>query len=242
MDFDIVIPIGPHDISTIATQLEYTKKNIVGYRHIFLVSFDASLIIEGCITIDERIFPFSLDTVSTFHGKQSRNGWYLQQLLKLYAGLVIPNILEKYLVIDSDTHFLKPTTFVENGKCLYNYGTEYWSGYFIHMHKLHNNLIKVDTAKSGICHHMIFETKYVKELFDFVEKAHGGEIFYNIFLSNVSQDEFEKCGASEYEIYFNYMLLYHRDVITLRPLKWHNSNILFTNYDFDYMSVHWYMK
>lgn len=242
MDFDIVIPVGSNDIYTIATQLEYTKKNIVGYRHIFLVSFDPSLIIDGCITIDERIFPFSLDTVSTFHGKQWRNGWYLQQLLKLYAGFVIPDILDKYLVIDSDTHFLKPTTFIENGKCLYNYGTEYWIEYFNHMHKLNNNLIKVDTAKSGICHHMIFETKYVKELFDFVEKEHAGQVFYNIFLNNVTEDNFETSGASEYEIYFNYMLLYHSDVITLRPLKWHNSRTLHNNCDFDYISVHWYMQ
>ena len=42
----------------------------------------------------------------------------------------IQNILDKYLVIDSDTFFLKPTTFIENNKCLYNYGSEYNKSYF----------------------------------------------------------------------------------------------------------------
>ena len=42
---------------------------------------------------------------------QDRIGWYLQQLLKFYAGFVIPDILQRYLIIDCDTHFLKPTKF-----------------------------------------------------------------------------------------------------------------------------------
>lgn len=62
---------------------------------------------------------------------------------------------------DSDTFFLKPTTFVENNKCLYNYGTEYHKPYFDHMEKLDKDLTKIDKSKSGICHHMIFDKKYL---------------------------------------------------------------------------------
>jgi hypothetical protein len=40
--------------------------------------------------------------------KQNRNGWYLQQLLKLYASFVIKDLLNDYLVIDADVYFLKP--------------------------------------------------------------------------------------------------------------------------------------
>ena len=39
---------------------------------------------------------------------------------------------------------------------------------------------KVFQDKSGICHHMIFETKYVKEIFKIVETNHN-DLFYNIF-------------------------------------------------------------
>ena len=35
--------------------------------------------------------------------------------------------------------------------------------------------------KSGICHHMIFETKYIKILFNKIERIHN-DTFYNIFL------------------------------------------------------------
>ena len=237
--FDIIIPIGPNDKSIIKQQIKYTKKNIIGYRNIYLICYDPSITIDGCITINENIFPFNIDTVAEHHGKLQRNGWYLQQLLKLYAGKIIPNILDKYLVIDSDTFFLKPTTFVENNKCLYNYGTEYNKSYFHHMKKLDKDLTKIDKSKSGICHHMIFETKYIDELIDKIEKNHN-ELFYNIFLKTVTNKS--GSGASEYEIYFNYMLKYNPDKIQIRKLNWKNTNKLESNSNYDYISYHWYMR
>ena len=239
-NFDIVIPVGPNDKSIIEEQIKYTKKNIIGYRNIYLICFDPSICADGCITIDENIFPFNKDTVIEHHGKsKKKNGWYLQQLLKLYAGKIIPNILDKYLVIDSDTFFLKPTTFVENNKCLYNYGHEYYQSYFDHMKKLDKDLIKIDKKKSGICHHMIFETKYIDELISKIEKNHN-DLFYNIFLKNVTN--IKGAGASEFEIYFNYMLKCNPDKIQLRKLSWTNTRKLETNSNLDYISYHWYTR
>ena len=200
--------------------------------------------IEGCITINENIFPFTIDTVAAFHGKLKRNGWYLQQLLKLYAGIVIPNILDRYLVIDCDTFFLKPTTFIENDKCLYNYSDTGWDPYFIHMEKLVN--FKNLTPMSGICHHMMFETKYTKELIEMVEYKHG-DLFYNTFLKLVT--EVNGPGASEYEIYFNYILKNHIDDITIRKLNIADVSIFnlsidhdCTNIKYDYVSYHWHIR
>ena len=238
-NFDIVIPVGPNDKSVIEQQIKYTKKNIIGYRNIYLICYDPAIKINGCITINENIFPFNIDTVAEHHGKLERNGWYLQQLLKLYAGKIIPNILDKYLVIDADTFFLKPTTFVENNKCLYNYGTEYHKPYFDHMEKLDKDLTKIDKSKSGICHHMIFDKKYIDELISKIEKNHN-ELFYNIFLKTVTDKG--GSGASEYEIYFNYMLKYNPDKIQIRKLSWKNTKKLKSNSNYDYISCHWYMR
>jgi len=239
--FDVIIPVGPNDADIIYKQIEYTKKNIIGYRNIYLISYNPTINIDGCITIDEKIFPFTLDNVSNFHGKLDRNGWYIQQLIKLYAGKIIPDILEIYLVIDSDTFFLKPTSFVENNKCLYNFGTEYHRPYFEHMLKLDKDLIKVDNYKSGICHHMIFETKYINEIITKIEENHNDK-FYNVFLKSVSDPG--GSGASEYEIYFNYMLKNHADKITIRKLNWSNVSSLDSNNNNnnDFVSVHWYNR
>jgi hypothetical protein len=243
--FDVVIPIGPNDISKIKLQIQHTKKNVIGHRNIYIVPYDPNLRINGCITIEESTFPFSKNTIAQYHGKSSRNGWYLQQLLKLYAGSVIPGILDRYLVIDSDTFFLKPTHFVcmQSGKCFYNYNTKYHAPYLIHMNRLHPTLVNKLKGISGICHHMMFERQFIGKLFELVEKQHGGKPFYQVFLENVEPKHKLLSGASEYEIYFNYMLLYHEKEMLIRPLKWANVRNYTNNVPlpFDYISWHWYM-
>ena len=120
-----------------------------------------------------------------------------------------------------------------------NYGTEYHKPYFHHMEKLDKDLTKIDKNKSGICHHMMFETKYIDELITTIEKKHK-ESFYNIFLKLVTEKT--ASGASEYEIYFNYMLKYHPNKIKIRKLNYRNTNKLETNSNLDYISYHWYLR
>ena len=170
MVFDIVIPVGPNDIKYIHEQVEYTKKNIIGYKNIFIISYKEDLYVKDCTVISENIFPFNIDTVASYHTKHKQNGWYLQQLLKLYAGFVIPDILDNYLVIDSDTYFLKPTKFIDNNKLLYNFSNENHKEYFNHMNRLLPTLVKMDKTKSGICHHMIFENKILEEIINWVNQ------------------------------------------------------------------------
>ena len=244
--FDIVIPVGPNDIKKIINQLIYTKKNIIGYRKIYIILdklyFNLLSIDKDINLISEDFFPFSILTIESFHGKKSRNGWYLQQLLKLYAGFIIPDILDKYLVIDADTFFLKPTSFIDTNKCLYNYGDEFHIPYFNHMKKLNNNFVKKFNYKSGICHHMIFETKILKEIFNIIESNHN-DFFFNVFLKCVDEDDYNNSGASEYEIYFNYIFNNYVNNIILRKLIFINTNDVnqLNNNNVDYISMHHYL-
>jgi len=252
--FDIVIPLGKNDISVIDKQLNYTIKNVIGFRYIYIIINSCMMSNELLITnikkhilktktkimiVKEDLYPFNINTVSSFHGESKRNGWYLQQLLKLYAGRVIPNILPRYLVIDTDTFILKPMSFMEGNICKYNYGTTYHEPYFVHMNKLHPSLKGMIQDMSGICHHMMFETKYINKLFDMIEKYHNDK-FYNVFLDKVV--EYQLSGASEYEIYFNYMILKHPTKIIIRKLNWADVITLDNIDDYDYVSYHWYRR
>ena len=136
---------------------------------------------------------------------------------------------------------MKPTEFIKNNKCLYNFGSEYHQPYFVHMLNLDEDLIKVYKNASGICHHMIFEKKYINELINRIEKKHNDK-FYNIFLKMVPDSNRPGSGASEYEIYFNYMFKNYSDMVEIRQLKWCNTNTLNINADFDYISYHYYMR
>jgi len=254
MLFDIVIPLGPNEKNNIKTQIEYTKKNVVGYRNIYIISYDKNIELDDCIIIDENIFGFKISDVAEhfakFNGKNNRNGWYLQQLLKLYAGN-IDGILDNYLVIDADVFFMKQTNFIENEKPIFTTGKQFNKPYFKHMKRLDSNFEKV-FDKSGISHHMMFNKLYIKEIFDIVEKNHNKK-FWKVFIETVDEHtkhhiNAEDAGASEYELYFNYMVKYHKDKIIIRVLNWKNvsktSLSVIDNYvDYDFISIcHWINK
>lgn len=236
--FDIVIPLGPNDLQNIEKQIECTRTNVIGFRNIYIITPIANFVCPGAITIDESIFPFA-DQIALYHGKDGRNGWYLQQLIKLYAGLVVPGILDRYLVIDADTFFLKPTPFINSeNQCQYNFGREYHCHYFDHMRKLHPDFVRVYEL-SGICHHMMFETRFVKEIMQLV-----GEPFWVVFLEKVEPwlRHGIGSGASEYELYFNYVCKYHMDEIEVRELAWDNVRVLDLEMDLDYISHHHFLR
>lgn len=236
--FDVVIPLGPNDLQNIEKQIECTRTNVIGFRNIYIITPIKNFTCPGAIIIDESIFPFA-DQIALYHGKDGRNGWYLQQLIKLYAGLVVPGILDRYLVIDADTFFLKPTPFINSeNQCQYNFGREYHCHYFDHMRRLHPDFSRVYEL-SGICHHMMFETRFIKEIMELV-----GEPFWVVFLEKVEPwlRHGIGSGASEYELYFNYVCKYHPDEIEVRELVWENVRILDLEMDLDYISHHHFLR
>lgn len=218
--FDVVIPVGPCDVSFLEKHVQYIQQNVMGFRNIYLIVYDDTIKIPGCITISESVFPFSKSDIlfpSVHIGKvlYNRDGWYLQQLLKIYSMFVIPNILENILIIDADTVFLRPTHFIQNNKFFYGYSSENHLPYFKHAAKLHPSFTKNDPNKSGIVHYMMFQRKYLKKIMDMVEQRHENP-FWRVFLDQV--DTTEGSSASEYELYFNYMLRMFPDKIELREL------------------------
>jgi ribosomal protein S19 len=238
---DVMIPLGPNDNSVIDRVILGVRKNVENLRNIFVVPYKDMTFEEDVIVFSEKDFPFSMEDVVKIIQYRSRSGWYLQQLIKLYSVLVLP-CLDYVLVVDADTVLLQRHSFVENGVLLFNHGIEYHKPYFEHMIKLHPTLKKRINV-SGICHHMIFERKSVLRLMNLVETYHG-RTFWKVFLEMVSFKMKEFSGASEYEIYFNYMLLYHPTQIKIRPLKWKNiySHKELDNILYDYVSYHWYSR
>ena len=91
--FDIVICHGPNDDSMLELNLNYNKKNIIGYNNIYIITHDINLARDDCIIIHESIFPFSINILKEYiTSTNNRYGWYLQQLLKFYAYELIENI------------------------------------------------------------------------------------------------------------------------------------------------------
>jgi hypothetical protein len=78
-----------------------------------------------------------------------------------------------------------------------------------------------------------------------VENYHSNEKpFWELMLDMVDNNHYMGSGYSEYEIYMNYMYLYHKDDIVIRRLKWQDLSHLDVNnqQNNDFVSIHWYMR
>jgi len=248
--------VGKNDMDVIERTIPLIQKNVIGMRKIYLLCVSPEHVNQMAIVrnhpsiikvIDERIFPFSIDTM--FEDNKERNGWYLQQLLKMYAGIVIPDISPIYLVIDCDVFFFQPTSFLsDNGKFLlttsYLPEDAYHRPYFSHMNRLHPSLNRYYN-KSGIAHHFLFHREILRELFQMVENYYNNqEPFWRLFFMAVDPKEYKYSGASEYEIYFQYLIRFHSDKIMVRSLPWMDLPYITTEdvLRYSYVAVHHYNR
>jgi hypothetical protein len=252
---DVVIPACKKDLRTLDDVIDGIRKNGIGVRRIIVVS--DSPLTDKAEWFDEKLYPVSKkaieDIISTvvLHGQRydgKRTGWIFQQFLKLYALFVIPDIADNVLVLDADTIFLRPVSFIdEEGNALYNVGDEHCKAYFIHAAKLlaNNKITKIFPEYSGICHHMLFQRKVMTDLFNEIENAQGKPL-WQALLVNVDPATLPFSCMSEYEIYFNY-IFGRKYPVKIRKLHWENSKWssqvvqLEKSQGFYYVSCHTYL-
>lgn len=251
--FDIIIPVHKKDLAILEYCIEAARKKIVGVRRIVTISQEKYT--DSAEWFPESQFPFSMDFVRQYTGGLC--GWYFQQLLKLYAPLVIPNISENVLILDSDTVFFRKTKMFDDcGRPFYNTSKDtkicrkpFDIAVEEHINKLwpkisRQNLPAEFKEISGICHSMLFNREIITELFDKVEKYDGsGDKFFKIFLKHASHHH----SASEYQIYFNFLLIFHSKEIAMRKLKYKNTaDLNIKKYrkrlKYSYCSFHSYLR
>ncbi len=252
---DVVIPAHEKDCRTLDLCIAGIRKNCSQVRKIFVVS--SHPLTDNAEWIDESFFPFNKYMISFLFTEgdpqqarsflalpSSRIGWYFQQLLKLYAPFVIPDISSNVLILDADTVFLNPVEFIDDsGNGLYNVGTEHHLPYFVHAKKFLPGLNKLFPHHSCITHHMLFQRPILEELFALVERHHKKPLWL-AFCACVAPEHIKKSisGASEYEIYMNFAFSRNKQVL-IRPLKWTNVEAPFSleeykNQGYHYISCH----
>lgn len=251
--FDIVIPVHKKDLSVLEYCIDAARKKIVGARRIITISVEKYT--DSAEWFPESQFPFSMDLARQYTGGSC--GWYFQQLLKLYAPLVIPDIAENVLILDSDTVFFRQTKMFDHcGRPFYNISKDtkicrkpFDIAVEEHINKLwpaisRQHLPVEFEGISGVCHSMMFNRKIISELFEKVEKYDkDGDKFYKIFLKHSNHHH----SASEYQIYFNFLLIFHSNEIAIRKLKYKNTaDLNIQKYrkrlKYSYCSFHSYLR
>ncbi len=250
---DVVIPAHKKDLATLDFCIKGIRKNIANVRRIIVVSKEKYS--DKAEWFDESRYPFSYQEISELVARQNV-GWNYQQLLKLYAVLVIPEISENVLIVDSDTVFFRKVKFFSpEGLPLYNLSkdqnldkSDFHQTTFNHIKKIlpeiAQNFPKNFENVSGICHHMLFQKHFIKELFAMVEKHDAsGEPFYKIFLKN-RENSF---GVAEYNLYFYFLISLHPQDYKIRILKYKNTSNFSPKKEslrlkYHYCSYHSYMR
>ena len=254
---DVVIPAIAKDLRTLDLCIEGITANGSDVRKIYVVSPEK--LTDKAEWVDEKSYPFTKYDVALHlcqmdeeRAKQFLNekpnwvGWYYQQLLKLYAPFVIPDISSNVLILDSDTIFLKPVKFLTpKGAGLYNPGKLCVESYFVHARKMLPGFKRLNKKYAGICHHMLYQKPVLLDLFKKTEHYHKRP-FWKAFCLSTNTNNLCTQGASEYEIYFNYVFA-RTPQVKLRFLKhadcWTNApEIKDLNYyrkkGYDYASFH----
>lgn len=254
---DVVIPSCEKDLLTLDLAIDSIRKNGVDVGNIYVIS--EYKLSEKAYWINEKAFPFSRENIKKhFCNKKnedqtderiaSRIGWYHQQLLKLYAHKVILGLSENFLILDSDTIFLRKTEFVTpDGTIWLNIGKKrsVLAPYVSHLKKILPTFQFATFPVSGISHHMVFNKTILDELFLEIE-ARFNKQFWEIYLCAIKPEHYLHSGASEYEIFFYYSLIKFPERVCLRSLNWidisdlRDLQKLIDLYDF--VSCHSYMR
>lgn len=253
---DVIIPSTAKDQQTLDLCIDGVRKYCANVRRIIVIS--KKKMTDQAEWFDERKYPFNKQQVAlqlnqgnkpdakNFLKPPSRVGWYFQQLLKLYAHYVIPDLSSNVLVVDSDTIFLNPVEFTDaNGEALYNPGLEYYLPYYAHAARFLPEIGRVYPEYSGISHHMLFQKAVLDDLFARVE-AHQRKPLWQAFCRCVARSELNLSGASEYEIYFNFVFS-QTDRVHLRFLKWKNLSSVnnlddYKDQGYHYVSCHVHLR
>lgn len=268
MKFDIVISSCKKDQFILQKAIESIKQYIKNYRRIIVVSNEKLTDIEDVEWFDEKQYPFSIkdlyDNMYNMVPEETRRRKvsYINQLIKLYAHKVIPNLLDNILIYDSDIIFIKETSFFTDDKPLYgNRIVDYYSGYnqYLNHHlKLHESFDfynKLDVNKelkkkklfcSGICHHIIYNKDIINELINLIEKTHN-VVFWKYYLNIIDtrdKDSNLHLEPANCELYYNYVNLFHPDKIKIREITWLESpaqprkqNNIIDNFDSDFNNI-----
>lgn len=252
---DLVIPYHKKDIETINLCIENAKKYL-DIKNIFVITSLENIddIKHKVKIINEKTFlkNINLKKLKKIWNLKTNGkhldvtpGWVFQQIIKLEISRKVKNISKYYLILDSDTIFLRRVHFFDRNKPLLNVGNKIHKPYF----KMTKKLLGLDkeTKTSYISHHMIVNKNLVKIMLDEIEKYTNEKYWYMALLK--LYDYKIHSGFSEYETYGLFLEKKYYNSYKIRPLQNIDINYIPNDMEqkklakkYDYVSSHQYSR
>jgi len=224
LPIDIVIPVVDKDVETLPFAIDSARRYI-GHpiMDVYLVCPENSVLVKriglekNCKIVNERdlvdISPKDIHFVWQGH---NRAGWMYQQFLKWSGGQFCTQT--HYLVMDSDTVFIRPQVFEIGGRMVFDYCDEYHVPYFQAFEKIFG--IKPQSPMSFTSHHALIDTIIMSRLKSDIEAFHR-KPWYEVILSVIDQNEM--ACISDYDNYGQYILEKLPSMMCVR--YWHNKRL-----------------
>jgi hypothetical protein len=195
----IVVPAVEKDASALGHCLHSIREMIQDPIHeIWVVSPESSILREIARSHDCR-FVHEETVLPQPVSELKCRGWVLQQFIKLNVTNHVST--PDFLVVDSDTVFLRPQSFYRGGRSILRYSDQY--------ELLYNRSLELvfgDPRRfpvSFVTHHMLFNTELVKGLLSLIEQRFKLP-WWQAILQEVDQGH--PISFSEYELYGHFSL------------------------------------
>jgi len=236
---DIVIPVHEKDKNIALLCVDHIRRFCKDVKKIYIIS--KKKYIPDTEWIDEGLFPCSIADVRELIKHKKQAAWYWQQIIQFYLWDV--KKLSNYIVfINSDVILMRPIEFLRDGKAVHNYNYNKHEPYMRFNKKMLGKL--TDRNKYGVVHYMVYSKKIMNEIVKKVELKHN-MVFWKAFCNCITQEHVN--GASEFDMYFAYILTKHVDDIILKKLKYDDQGDVW-NIDryikagYDYIAFHKYLR
>jgi hypothetical protein len=229
--FDAVVCVGPHKVQT--AKLAVKSLQLFSCPRRIYVIASAKFFPElqslskpscpVCLMEEDRLIEYvslrALDEYLTARLGNTRGmGWYFQQFLKMGMAR-LPDIASHYLIWDSDTVMLKSLEFFDvDGRVLVNPKEENHQPYF----ELTERLLGYGrmVSFSFISEHFMVNSSHMRELLKLIEARNPGtRNWVYAILDQITETNLLNCGLSEFEMFGNFLQIYHPESYRCRPVR-----------------------
>lgn len=226
---DVIFTCLPKDIDTISFGIKMLNNINHPINKIFLIGPQDTSLESFCennniVFIEENsLLGYGKDELSYTHNNKDRSGWLFQQLLKW--AIADKCEMDNYLILDSDTFFIKNKIFEKEGKQILDFSDEYHLPYYKTYEKLTG--LKHVQPVSFVSHYMLIERAKLQKLKELIASEHNMN-WDKAIISLI--DNNQNSYFSEFETYANFVLTkYPKDFIIE---YWFNQSFSKTNTEY----------
>lgn len=222
LKIDVIFTCLPKDVDTISVGIKMLKNINHPINKIYLIGPQDQILVDFCsknhveFINEESLLGYGKDKIKYTYKGFDRSGWLFQQLLKW--AIAEKCEMDHYLILDSDTFFIRNKIFELQGKQILDFSDEFHLPYY----KTYKDLTGLEhkSPVSFVAHYMLIDKVKLAELKKLIEKNIKMS-WHQAIISLI--DNNQNSYFSEFETYANFVLTKYPKSFKIE--YWFNSSL-----------------